>query len=101
MQKWEYKVVALEEKSGGHGHIVSPEEEEKKLSSLGNDGWELVAVIPAVGADPHGLISNPQELILRKKFYSTKYRISPLVRGNSYTTDFLFAIRFNLNLLIL
>ena len=37
MREWEYKVVALEEKSGGHGHIINAEEEEKRLTILALD----------------------------------------------------------------
>jgi len=40
MQKWEYRIVDLPSSHGG-----SNKEDQKELDQLGEDGWELVAMI--------------------------------------------------------
>ena len=39
VEKWEYKMI------GGQKEIVT----EKEMNDLGDDGWELVSVIPLYG----------------------------------------------------
>ena len=44
MENWEYKVVILQTGVIKQGKAV--QEHEKLLSELGEEGWELVAVVP-------------------------------------------------------
>lgn len=63
MQKWEYKTVQLrlEESKQKEGGFFSPrayplrglaKSSETELSELGNEGWELVSVMPV---EAHGV----------------------------------------------
>lgn len=55
MQKWEYKNVSID---------FPPREWEAKLEQWGNDGWELVGIVPARWTSQKALLSGPIETVI-------------------------------------
>lgn len=70
MKHWEYKVVDLGSEVGSEGESQVTQQEEE-FNCLGQEGWELVAVIPEVYASEteadHGTSNSSKAYFKREK----------------------------------